>query len=271
MKNIMLKRIFFFIMTATVFMACESVIEIDLNSIHSKIVIEGQVTDQPGPYKILISKTSDYYDAGESENVTSAEVTISDDLGVTDTLREVNPGEYQTQSLQGATGRTYTLNILFDGENYTAQSTMPAATEIDSIDYKKADGGPGPRGGEDQYRLIVFFNDNPSIEDFVRLVVYRNDDKEPGFFLYNGRLSDGNSIIYDRFHGIEFERNDKVMVELQAIDEANYEFFNTLTDVLASDPRGFISTEVPANPVTNISNGALGYFGAASIREGFVE
>ncbi len=56
---------------------------------------------------------------------------------------------------------------------------------------------------------------------------------------------------------------DTVTVELLSIDKATYDYFNTLRDILSSD-RAATSLS-PANPNTNLSGGALGYFAAWAI------
>lgn len=232
--------------------SCEEVIEIDLNFSDPQIVIEGAVTDQPGPYTVQITKTTDYYNPGEYPTVSGAVVTISDDAGNFETLSETEPGIYQTDSLRGRSGRTYSLSVEIDGEIYEASSEMPVAIEIDRLDTR--------------HNLTCEFRDTPGIEDYCRLKVYKNGKEEDGYFLYNGRLSDGNRVRYDRFHIEEIEENDLIQVDLLTIDENVYEYYSTLSDVLATDPRGLGSTDVPANPISNISGDVLGYFGAYTVR-----
>jgi hypothetical protein len=51
-------------------------------------------------------------------------------------------------------------------------------------------------------------------------------------------------------------------VELLSLDQKTYGYYRTLEDLLFTNPL-FGST--PANPNTNLSNGALGYFGACAV------
>lgn len=255
--------IFILISSNILITSCEEVIEIDLNSSDPQIVIEGIVTDQPGPYTIEITKTTDYYNPGEYPTVSGAIVTISDGTGNFEILTETESGIYQADSLQGYPGRTYSLSVEIDSEIYEASSKMPVALEIDRLDTRYVQAAIGDDG---RYDLICNFRDTPGIEDYCRLKVYKNDEEESGYFLYNGRLSDGNLVRYDRFHIEEIEENDMLRVDLLTIDKDVYEYYSTLNDVLATDPRGLGSTDVPANPNSNISGDALGYFGAYTIR-----
>ena len=47
----------------------------------------------------------------------------------------------------------------------------------------------------------------------------------------------------------------------QTLDLATYDYYRTLFSIL----EGGLGTPNPANPETNLSNGALGYFGACTI------
>lgn len=254
----------FTIMTTLFFYSCEEVIEIDLNDADPKIVIEGTITDQPGPYTVRITKTTDYYNPGDYPKVKDALVSILDDSGFYEQLTETTDGVYQTNNLQGTPGRTYTLTVRAEGQIYSAISTMQPATQIDSLFYRENEGGIRPKDNKG-FDLIVTFSDKPGVDDFKRIKIYRNNTLQDGYFLYNGRLSDGNEVEYDRIHA-DFELNDIVYVELLSIDEATYEYYSTIENALASSDGNKIQTKVPANPLSNISGNALGYFSAITVR-----
>jgi len=244
--------------------SCEELINIDLNSADPKIVIEGTVTDQPGPYRVTITKTTDYYNPGTYPTVIGAEVTITDDLGFSEELQEIENGVYQTINLQGVSDKIYTLTVIAEGQTYSAVSSMPQPTEIDSLYYEKGEGGPRQKDKEG-YNLIVVFRDEPGVEDFKRIKVFRNGILQSGYFLYNGRLSDGNVIEYNRIR-TDFELGDFVSIELLSIDKATYEYYSTLGNAAASASVSKIQTKIPANPNSNLTGDALGYFGAFTVR-----
>jgi hypothetical protein len=51
-------------------------------------------------------------------------------------------------------------------------------------------------------------------------------------------------------------------VELLSLDQQTYGYYRTLEDLLHTNP---IFGSTPANPNNNLSNGALGYFGACAV------
>lgn len=255
---------FFLIVLTFIFYSCEEIIEIDLNSADPKIVIEGIVTEQPGPYTVTITKTTDYYNPGSYPTVSGAVVSIADDNDFYEELIETGGGIYQSDSLQGTPGRTYTLTVTTEGQTYSAVSSMPLPTEIDSLFFEENEDGVRPKDKEG-YVLTIRFTDKPGVDDFKRVKIYRNGNLQDGYFLYNGRLSDGNVIEFDRIH-TAFELDDFVFVELLSIDEATYEYYSTLGNAIASSGGSKIQTKISGNPISNISGGALGYFGAFSVR-----
>ncbi|KAA3613063.1 MAG: DUF4249 domain-containing protein [Calditrichaeota bacterium] len=263
MKNRILKISFSLVPVLLFMFACEEIIEIELNSSNPNIVIEGNVTDQPGPYQVKITQTTDYYNPDSIPTISNAEVQISDNLGNTEVLTKLGNGLYETQAIQGTPGRTYTLQVLHDGESYNATSFMPHAINIDSFYYTQEEGNFRDKNN---YKLVCVFKDNAGIDDYCRIKVFKNNELESGYFLYNGRLSDGNRIEFDRFRVQEIKQNDKIQLDLLTIDKTVYEYYSTLSDAIASDPRGLGSSEVLANPNSNISGGALGYFGAYPLR-----
>jgi hypothetical protein len=58
------------------------------------------------------------------------------------------------------------------------------------------------------------------------------------------------------------EEGSVYRIELMSLDSKTYVYFRTLEDLLYTNPF-FGST--PANPNTNLNNGALGYFGACAV------
>lgn len=98
-------------------------------SFQPAIVVEGMITDQPGPYVVNLSNTipvnNQMY---ETSVVQGATVVIHDDQGLTETLVEKSPGSYYTTSIQGVVGRSYYITISTgDGNSYqsTPEKLLP--------------------------------------------------------------------------------------------------------------------------------------------------
>ena len=101
------------------------------------IVIDGVLTDNPGPYTINISKAISYNDANNLPAVTGAKVTISDNQGNQELLKEKTTGNYMTDAhgIRGIVGRNYTLTVqTLDGYVYqSSPCLLSPALQIDSV------------------------------------------------------------------------------------------------------------------------------------------
>ncbi len=235
----------------------QDVIDLDFSEFGSQIVIEGIITDQPGPYTVNISRTASHNNTDRFPLVSGAEVIISDDVGNSEMLRQVKAGLYRTQTLQGVPGRTYYLYVQVEVEEYTAECFMPEAMEFDSIGYALY--------GNDAF-LHIEFTTRVDVENYLRFELYQNEHRILNY-LYQDRFEDAEHIEYDEFETI-FHLYDFIKIDIMAIDKPIYEYFSMLGE------RGDnMEVELPDflpltafNPKSNISNAALGYFSAHALR-----
>jgi len=242
-----------------VLIACEEIIEIDLEGTDPRIVIEGCISDRTGPYRVTLTKTADYFDPSEYPVVSGATVVISGDLGTQDTLIEVMDGVYETTTIMGDYGRTYQLEVIAEGRQYTASARLPERIDIDSIQLEYY---PETYYYEEAYWIHCHFTDPGDTTNFYRVRVFKNDTLDKNIYCMDDKFIDGNPV--DLFiWGDAYLPGDTAVLELFSMDDKVYDYFLTLSNLLYSGGDGSYST--PANPNTNLSNDALGYFGAFAI------
>ena len=94
------------------FVSCERVIQLDLKNSTPKIVIQGNIYDQPGPYIVKISNSVNFDASSNYPPVTGAKVVITDNVSQNETLTETTAGTYLTSKLRGIPGRTYSLSVI---------------------------------------------------------------------------------------------------------------------------------------------------------------
>jgi len=97
-----------------------------------------------------------------------------------------------------------------------------------------------------------------------------------GFYIYFDKFTNGNKIDYRLVLHAKpnnIKLGDSLMVELQSIDKASFDFYKTANSVNASRTGGRqnSSSVAPANPVTNWSNKALGVFTAYAVSRQSIE
>lgn len=250
------------IIASAIFTSCEKVIDVDLNDSESKVVIEGIITDEAGPYTVKISKSINFDQNNSFPAVSNSEVIVSDDLGNVDTLIESSPGIYQTTTLVGQPGHTYYLNIKnSDGKKFSSSCYMPLKVNLDSVRVDSIN-----FGGSFEITLFPQFLDPAGIRNYYRFKLRNNDEAINSIYLQDDQFSDGLVMLQpliDPGAGITY--GDLVTVEMLCIDKPINLYWFSL-DLNVSE-----QSATPANPVSNISGGALGYFSAHTRQVRLVE
>ncbi|HEY4064315.1 MAG TPA: DUF4249 domain-containing protein [Puia sp.] len=245
------------LLPALSFYSCQKTVNLDLNTIPPQIVIQGEVTNAAGPYSVTINQSVNFYADNSFPAVSGAIVKISDNQGVTDSLTETTPGTYTTHVLQGKPGNTYTLTVKALQANYSGVSVMPQPVSLDSISFQTA-----KLFGSNQITAIANFQDPAGVKNYYQFFETINGVPfTKDIFIFSDRLSDGRYINNNlRMDSAYLQRFDELEVRMNCIDVNIYNYFNQLDQ--SSGGGVFNTTASPANPVSNINNGAYGYFSA---------
>jgi len=252
-------NIFSLIITASIFSSCTKEISLDFIKTSPKIVIEGNVYDQPGPYIVKLSKSISLDETGDYPAVSGAIVIIRDNAGNVDTLKESISGTYKTSSLQGIPGRTYSLMVIAESKTYSAKSNMPFPVNIDTLSFVKSNFS---FGSDSTKELSVRLKDPVDTINYYRFVEYINDIRISSFNVSDDRILEEGNILNYSIQGQgsdnKLKIGDKVTMWLESVDKDAYEYFRT------AGRQGGQSAS-PTNPTSNINNDALGYFSACSV------
>lgn len=236
---------------------CEKTLQIDYKEHQSKVVIEGNITNHPGPYFVRITKSISLPDLGTYPTIDDAAISINDDKGNSERLTPMGNGFYQTHTLIGTPGNTYSLTIHAGNNTYTATSTMPPEIAFDSIRIER-----NMVMGEKEYTLIPVYQDPLSKGDNYRFILTLNKKRINQHFVQNDEIRNGvvNTNRLDiNDDDFKLKENDSITVEMQCIDKQVALYYKTLELMGDSGPGGGTT---PNNPPTNISGGALGLFSA---------
>jgi len=246
------------------FYGCKKVINVDLKNADSQIVITGEINNRRGPYKVNISKSVNFSSDNIFPPVSGAFVTITGN-GVTDTLSEIEPGTYLTDKIEGLPGRSYSLFVSVEGKIFTASSVMPEPVRIDSLTFLV--------GRNKSVYPVVNFQDPPDTENYYQFIEYANGERfnnGRGNSVFSDRLSDSryiSTVLYD--DSSDIRRGMTLTVQMNCVDKPVYTYLAELLQI--SGGGGGFSSPAPANPTSNISGGALGYFSANTVTSKTVE
>jgi Domain of unknown function (DUF4249) len=229
--------------------ACRKEITLDLKNESNKVVIEAIITEGPGPHTVQLTRSLGFDASNTFPAISNATVTLSDDQGNSEQLTGTGPGIYTAATLEGLQERTYQLNALVDGTAYTAQCRMPVPVPMDTLMIDSF-----PSFGTYTKIIIPGYMDPAGVANYYRFIVVVNGEKQDGISLENDRFTDGNVVFQPLFmNGLELESGDQVQVTMECIASEVYDYFFTMSQNGANGA-------TPADPVSNISGGALGYF-----------
>lgn len=247
------------------FLACEEVIELPLNNANQKIVVEAFTSNIEGRSYVKLTKTSNVYTTNDFETVSGATVIITDSDGNNYLFKEdsIAEGVYIYPGYKVEPNKTYYLKVEADGQEITGTSSSSNTPSISLV-------VAGPKGAlpeelqeglgffPDTTRLIFYlFPDPAPIGDNYRIIAYINGEKDNTLYYGNDVLGSGIEVGGVLF-GADVDSGDIVHMELMTMDKTNYDYYYSLDNNTDTGP--FAAT--PSNPVTNISENALGYFGA---------
>jgi hypothetical protein len=230
--------------------SCEKVINVDLNAAPPKIVIEGRVTNQPSEIaKVTITKSLVVSSTNSYPTISGASVKVTSSAGIVFSFTETAPGVYTNSALIGSPGTAYTLTVVAEGTTYTATSIMPQPVLIDSIYQESV---IGKKIVTLQYTDPLGFGNN---YQFIETI---NGKRNENIFIADDSFLDGGLVesqFLNEQSQYDLKTGDNVLVELQCIDKNILRYLRGLQDIQ-------LNNTVPANPPSNLTNKALGYFSA---------
>lgn len=242
--------------------SCEQEMDLDLENADPQVVIEGWVTDDPGPYPFKVTRTSPYLGDGSDVVVSGATLILSDDQGTMDTLVEVRPGWYETTHIQGQMEHTYTMSATVDGITHSATNYLPRINPILATGYEYNDTLVFGTG----YYCGLIALESAGIGDYYQFRFTRNDtlfNEIQDLFVTNDDFVDGQVSAF--LFPYPCRIGDTVVLEVRSLSAKSYDFYVTVAQQGTGAGGPFAS--VPDNLSTNFDNGAFGWFGAAATRK----
>jgi Domain of unknown function (DUF4249) len=277
----------FFFLFIFCFASCEKNITISLDPTTTNLVVDASIENGKYPM-VTLSKSLAYFSKLDpsllsSSYVHGAKVTMSngsitaqlkedslkdDSTGLIVYYYSFNPS-YSGPKFKGEFNTTYKLEIQVGSETYEASTTIPKlAKYIDSLWWVDAPAAADSALVNLKARVV----DPPGFGNYTRYYTNVNDGPYyPGLnSVFDDQITDGTTYTVTVDKGVNrnfpidindysfFNKGDSVVVKLADIDKATYDFWRTMEYNYQSVGNPF---STPTVVISNISNGALGYFG----------
>ena len=265
-------RILILVLFTSTFFSCQDVIDIDVPEGDPLMVVDGWISDLPGPTRVRLSKTIDYFSNSPNPAVSNAVVILINTNGSLDTMSETSIGSGVYESpLNGTVGNSYYLYIkTSDGSEYQSNiEELVSVPVIDSIYYEYREETIFEDEG---YYVQINTKEPVGLGDHYRWKFYKNDtlyNKPEDLYYADDEFVDGNDINGFDVHNDPLEIGDTARVEQLSISKHAYDFI-----AIVQEQTAFVGSifDFPASPIQgNIytinepNEGVLGFFGASSV------
>lgn len=280
-------------------MACEEVIDVDLQDADSILVVDAWLNNRPENQTILLTTTLPYFSESAQPAVSGAAVIVKDEFGNEFAFDEVRNGEYiwSTSAAQptiGAEGTNYELSIQVNGSSYISSTAMGRVPQIDSLTIEVDE-----QNGlftEDIFYVAQFWATDlvgPGDAYWIKTVkngVPLNKPSEISLAFDSGTTQGGNFDgvpfilpIRQSINPLELDEEDRFLspylpgdsayVEIHSISANAFQFL-TEVSIATNRPGGFaeLFSSPLSNVPTNIKNtniavegDVIGYFNVASV------
>lgn len=267
MKNIIYIALFGLILSG-----CQDVVYLDLPNGKPLLVVDGEISDQPGKKFLMLRYSIPYDKQGAFPVEANALVRLFEDsVEVALYTADSIPGLYAT-TFTGTTGRAYYITIeTLDGESfYSFPETLNRVPEIDSI-YAPYIDFPAPF--EDGNYVLFDTWEPAGVGDCYRWRQYLNGQYLGGpFYLLvrDDRLVDGNNLVGFQISFDPLLVGDTFYLEQMSITRTAYDYWTLVFTQTAQVGSNF--DPPPAPVIGNIRNSndeddlVLGYFSAVGLR-----
>lgn len=258
-------------------LSCIDIIDLDLDTGRTHLVVFGWITNEHKPYEIRLSESNGYSDQSGYPVVSGAEVFVTDELGNRHQfIEQSGSGRYLSDpnSFIGSPGSTYQLTVLYEDNEYISSSElMPHLGTADEafINFiaDPADFNVDPQ--DENYFVSAFVDDNPQEDNFYRWKIYVNGElrnRPEELVLFDDEFTNGNRFKFDAGN-VLFTENDIPYFEHMSLSKGAYDYYNNVKSLISNStlsPR--VIPGIVEGNISNVDNPdelVLGYFGASEV------
>jgi len=291
MKELKLNRILYILLFAVSFTACEDEIDVDLDEGEPQLVVDAFLSSDSSIQIFRLTSTAPYFLNEATPGVSGASIKVIGPNASEFVFQDQGNGTYiynpATNGKMDSIGFHYKLELIHDGELFTATSRLNPVPPIDSMTaaFEEAE-----LGAEEGYYTQFWARDFAGSKDFYWIRGFKNGEDirpdQPASLIlsedaaFGGDGADGFIFILPLRAAITnaddpFEVGDVSSVELLSLNEDVFEFLDQVT--IQANNGGLFSTP-PANIRSNIRDGngnlqdkVLGVFSLSSISRNSIQ
>ncbi|WP_298417918.1 DUF4249 domain-containing protein [uncultured Kordia sp.] len=253
------------------FVACDDKIDVDVPEAAPRLVIEASLDWEKGTVgnnqTIKLSTSTPYFQTTLNTSVIGASVKVTNNnSNVEYNFTDQNNGDYTINNFVPVIGDSYTLEVIHDGETYTATENLMPVSPIINVE-QSLEGG----FDDEVLDVTIFFDDPAGIDNYYMFSNKEDSDLFAELETQSDEFSDGNEQNEffekdkdDEDPEAEYNPGDTVNIKMYGISQRYYNYVTLLVEQYdaGGDPFAATPAEIKGNciNITNESNYAFGYF-----------
>ena len=216
------------------FSACTDVIDVEVPNEEAKLVIEASINWEKGTsgsdQTIYLSKSTPFFDTNGTVPVVGASVIITNNNdGSFFEFNDQNDGSYTTSNFIPVLNDSYTLEVMSEGETYSAQETFMPVVPILEV-YQSTE-----KFLPEVLEVNFDFLDPVEEENYYYIKFKEQADTFPRLLDFKDEFVNGNLITVfnerqenEDINQVEYAPGDTVNMELIGISKRYYEYIQLL-------------------------------------------
>lgn len=265
MKKISFLILFFI---SLLFISCEEVVDVDLETAPPRLVIEAAINWRKGTsgnqQTVKLSTTTGYFE-NVIPTVSSATVYIRNSKSERFNFTEVaKTGRYVCNNFRPQIEEQYTLTVISGGNTYTASETLKSVAPITRVEQNNQGGFTGK-----DIEVKAFFTDPADEENFYLFKYTYSNKVTASYYVSEDKFYQGNEI-YSSTDDEDLEPGDQIEITHYGISKQYYNYMSILVSIAGTSVGGPFQSPpatVKGNIIntTNKENYPLGYFSLSEI------
>ena len=251
--------------------SCTDVIDVEVPVAKPRLVVEASINWEKGTtgnnQTITLSTSTPFFSNSATNAAVGATVTITNDVsGDTFVFSDLNNGSYTNSNFIPVINNSYTLQVLYNGEQYEAKETLMAVPDVVDV-YQSKTGG----FNNEALEVNIDFLDPENENNFYFFRFKQPEDLLPELLSITDEFTNGNimTVFYEKqedesINQVEFKPGDAANIEFYGVSRQFSNYISILIDQAETGGNPFSTIPVALNGncvnITNPDNDAFGYF-----------
>ncbi|WP_420571226.1 DUF4249 domain-containing protein [Kordia sp.] len=253
------------------FISCDDKIDVNVPEAPPRLVIEASLDWEKGTsgnnQTIKLSTSTPFFDTTSNTSVIGASVSVTNNnSNAVYNFVDQNDGNYTINNFVPVINDSYTLEVTYNGETYTATESLTSVSPIMNPT-QSLEGG----FDDEVLDVTIFFDDPADEENFYMVRVKEDTDLLAELETQSDEFTNGN--VQEEFFEkdredddpeAEYNPGDTVNIKLYGISQRYYNYITLLVEQYdaGGDPFAATPAEIRGNCIneTNEANYAFGYF-----------